>query len=692
MSKHTRTASVNFRDLKITNYFDTSKNDPIKEFYEPLLSVAIHYDRGVGYFSSGWFRVAAEGMVAFANNGGKARWITSPILSEDDWQAILEGDKARRDIVLKDGLKKNIIKLSESLKKDTLSALAWLIADEIISIKLAIPSGKLTGEFHDKFGIFTDNEGLMVSFNGSPNDSIQGTRNYEAFKVFFSWEKHFSDLVSADKERFERLWYGLDENVRVFDLPEAAREKIVSLRSSQRPYEKPKFSPAPSQKPQKPNIPNEIILRDYQCSAIDAWFENGCQGILEMATGTGKTITALAASVRLSEKKGRLFLIVAAPFLHLVDQWGDIARNFGFLPILAYESKNKWFERLNGQIVEFKRGHRNYGCVITSHATFNSIAFQDTIKNLDDSSVLIADEVHHLGAENSREMYPNNILNRLALSATPTRWFDETGTQSIESYFGSTVFSFGLKEAIERGYLSEYYYYPHLVYLTADELNDYFDISLKIAIYFNKDDEASKESLKMLLIKRAGLLNTATNKISILSGLVDNNDNIKHSLFYCAPKQIDDVLHLLGYEKGFLVHPFTAKEGQKERQRLLDMFASGAIDGLVAMKCLDEGVDVPNTRVAYILASSSNPREFIQRRGRILRKSEGKKYSVIHDLITLPTENTNIIKTEANFEIERNMIRKELSRFKEFSSVALNKHEAIDIIWDVAKVYGLMDF
>ncbi len=306
-------------------------------------------------------------------------------------------------------------------------------------------------------------------------------------------------------------------------------------------------------------------------------------------------------------------------------------------------------------------------------------------------SLVIADEAHHLGAERSRDSYPKQILFRLALSATPDRWFDDAGTLALRDYFGETVFAFPLERAIGVS-LTPYYYYPHLVSLTDEELASYEELSAKIARLMSRDDDEGRQVLKLLLIRRSELLNKAASKLAVLSQLVDAQDDITHTLFYCAPGQIDDVMRLLGWDKGLLVHRFTAEESNDERQKLLADFASERLQGLVAMKCLDEGVDVPSTRTAFILASSSNPREFIQRRGRILRKSPDKEFSIIHDLIAVPPSAWTASAGSPTYQAERSIIRRELGRFKEFAAPALNKHQALDVVWSIASRYGLLDF
>jgi len=691
-----------FIELGLPKTLDTSTANIIQDFFVPMLARSTRYDRGVGFFSAGWLRLSAQGIVDFARNSGRARWVTSPILSEADWQALQLGEAARCDEVLRRAMARNLGELERALEVETLSALAWLVADGVLDFKLALPHSKLErGEFHDKFGVFMDAEGNQVSFNGSYNDSIQGTRNYESIKVFCSWHPAFADMVRADAERFERLWNNFDRNVQVFDLPEAARAHIVRLRTKERPYSEPDWeklrllrdgkSSYIVQRPARPHVPPHIALRDYQVQAIDAWFAHDCQGLLEMATGTGKTITALAASARLYEREECLAVIIAVPYQHLVDQWHEEAKAFGYQPTLAYQSKARWLDKLNGQIIEFNGGYRPFISVITTHTTFISPEFQGSIARLNGPSLLIADEAHHLGAERSRQNYPQNVSFRLALSATPDRWFDDVGTAALRAYFGETVFAFPLEKAIGVS-LTPYYYHPHLVPLTDEEMEHYEELSAKIARLINREDEDGQQALKMLLIKRAKLLNKAENKLTVLSELVDEQDAIEHTLFYCAPGQIDDALRLLGWEKGLLVHRFTAEEGTKERQQLLADFASGDLQALAAMKCLDEGVDVPSTRTAFILASSSNPREFIQRRGRILRKAPGKEFSTVYDLVAVPPTAWTASQDTPTFQAERSIIRRELQRFKEFANPALNKHQALDVIWDIASRYNLLDF
>jgi superfamily II DNA or RNA helicase len=677
---------------------DTSSTNIVTDFFIPALAESIRYDRGVGYFSSSWLKLTAKGMVKFATNGGRARWITSPILSPGDWAALELGDQARGDPILLAALERNIKDLQASLEEETLSALAWMVADGILTFKLALPVNKLVGgDFHDKFGRFVDNDGNQVCFMGSHNESMQGTINSESFAVYSSWGSEALQPYSKSiVDRFERLWADLDPNVRVYDLPTASLEEIIQLRSTDRHYPIPDWSRIKhigenpvSYLVTKPSLPLDITLRDYQIAAIDAWFDAGCRGLLEMATGTGKTITALSASAELFNRQGSLAVIIACPYQHLVDQWDSEAHAFGYLPIKAYSSRNTWLDKLNERISSFNHGDTTVLCVITTHSTFCTEHFQDSIARISGHTLLVADEAHHLGSENRRRFYPEQISSRLALSATPDRWYDDVGTDALRAYFGSTVFEFSLADAIGFS-LTPYYYNPILVELTDEEMLEYRALSTKIGQLLAQDRDPDNDQLSLLLIKRANLLNKAKNKLTAVSELVDQASPIIHSLFYCAPGQIDEVVKLLGWDKHLQVHRFTAREDIPTRQRLLDQFDKGQLQALVAMHCLDEGVDVPSTRTAFILASSGNPRQFIQRRGRVLRRHPGKHFATVYDLITVPPHPENF--DPQSLAAERSILRKELKRFVEFADSALNTQHAYEVIWDIVDEFGILDF
>lgn len=729
---------------------ESSSREIVSDFISPALKSAKFYDRGVGYFSSGWLRIASSGMAAFAENAGRARWVTSPILSESDWEALYSGEQAKVDKLLKESLGKSIIDLELTLEKDTLTALSWMIADGILDFRLAVPRERLTGgEFHDKFGIFTDAEGNRVSFNGSYNDSIQGSRNYESIKVFCSWESEFARLVHSDSQRFERLWNNEDPNVRVYLLPEAAREQILKLRPVERPYPRPPWiepepviaapplatppptlpatvdpgalddkagvdalSEPPDPSAQRLVLPPKLQIRDYQREAIRAWSANNGRGVFAMATGTGKTITALTLATKVAERNAdRPFvLIILCPYINLCRQWEVELLMFGVQAVGCYEGRFRW-ETLFDEA--YQRLHAKLGKVaafVVSNATFQSDAFQVRLKaRLAAQSVtpfIIADEAHNLGAKGVQKCLPSEIQLRLALSATPDRHLDPEGTHAIFDYFGKIVYSFPLGQAIAEGYLTPYEYHPILVTLSAGEAEQYWQITQQLSrlLAGGKSDGLNElsEGAMHLLIKRARLIGAAADKITQLDLLLKRlHEKPRRTLFYCGDgrtgdtftqedkRQIELVAQLLGNQHNLRVRTFTYQEKTAEREDILRDLRSGFLDGVVAIRCLDEGIDLPALETGFLLASSSNPRQFVQRRGRLLRKAPGKDKAVIYDFVVVPPPMDGDV-TDHAYNLERRLFQSELKRISEFCQTALNGFAALETLAPLRKHYNLI--
>ena len=697
---------MSLQELDLQCEYRSDQTNTVTDFYVPCLGVSREYWRAVGYFTSQGLALAARGLSSFLQNEGKMRLVASPVLTEDDILAIQQGYIARESVIEKAIIRQLDEDFTE-IVEHRLKCLAWLIAEKRLDIKIAIPSELSPNNrgaiYHEKIGIFIDGDGNTVAFTGSQNETVGGLlTNFESIDVYWAWaDPH--QRVQRKVDNFKRLWNNSTPKLSVLDFPVAAQQKLLEYKPTTPPHLDPEtlmdelFTKEPDvshpYRPKAIDLPPNLKLRDYQQEAINAWFENDCHGFLEMATGSGKTITALSALVRLAKEKKRLFILIACPFQHLVEQWDKEASQFGFRSIFAYQSQRTWVDRLNEALIDFNLGSLQIVCTITTHDTFISDVMQQTLTRLQGDAVLVADEAHHLGATKSRQNLPDLFNHRLGLSATPDRWFDPEGTEALRAYFGETVYEFPLAQAIETGYLCPYSYHPHLVELTEGELHEYEVLTAKIAkLYARKnDDEVTEKLLEALLRQRADLLNKAENKLPMLKQLVGNqSEPLHHALFYCAPGQIDEVIPMLGHELGLRVHCFTAEESTEERRSLLERFASGSLQGLVAMKCLDEGVDVPGTQSAYILASSSNPREFIQRRGRILRSAPGKVEAKIYDLIAVPSLDTEAIKASSLFETERKILRRELRRFHEFARTAKNQHRAVGEIWQLARIYNLM--
>jgi DNA phosphorothioation system restriction enzyme len=578
-----------------------------------------------------------------------------------------------------------------SKKAFTAYRLRDLIAQGAVSIKVYTGPADY---FHAKVYLINREEHLDgYAIIGSSNFSRPGFTGNSELNVLAK------DVFSYLMKWFDTLWDSpnvSDFNLELINIIENNIERpdgyILGLAEERTEYE---YSSGPL-------IPGYITLRDYQKEAIKSWFKDGRgRGILEMATGTGKTITALAIAAIFFKNYKRLAIVIVCPYQHLVTQWERECRHFNIKPILCYKSRTLWEDELNEKITSYNIGTLSSFCFITTNDTLSSPTMQASIERLNGDVLIIADEVHHLGAMRLKNSLPSNIDFRLGLSATPERWYDDAGTDGLNKYFeNGVIFQFGLREAIGT-YLTEYYYYPHLVTLTEEENEDYLNLSKEIARRFVQDEDyelTGNTVLKHLLIQRARLLSSAKNKLVRLKEIMTEQKHSNFNLFYCGDakiggeRQIDRVVSLLGRELGMRVHPFTAQEDPRERRELLQRFEAGQLQGLVAIRCLDEGVDVPATQNAYILASSTNPREFVQRRGRVLRKYPGKKYSYIHDFLVVPRDLEDIqLLDAATFNTERKLMARELRRFKEFATLAINGPQASLQILDVAKAYNLLD-
>jgi DNA phosphorothioation system restriction enzyme len=457
-------------------------------------------------------------------------------------------------------------------------------------------------------------------------------------------------------------------------------------------------APVPSGAPQ---LPADLRLRSYQQQAVTNWFQNRGRGTLKMATGSGKTITALAIATQLYQQIGLQVLIVICPFRHLVTQWGRECEQFNLQPILACDSIHKWQARFSHELARINTQQQAFLTVITTNETLITPGFQTQLKYLPDRTLIVGDEVHNLGAKKRQSSLPRNIGLRLALSATPERHYDEAGTQNILDYFGDILQpEFTLKEAIAQGALVHYLYYPILVELTDRETEEYLKLSRAIArklLFQSKDratshDDLDRLELAPLLMQRARLIGAAANKLTALRDLMRDRLDTSHTLFYCgdgssdSTQQLAAVTHLLGNKLGYRVNTYTADTSLLDREHLRHQFESGALQGLVAIRCLDEGIDIPAIRHAVILASSTNPRQFIQRRGRILRPDLGKERATLYDMVVLPPQ-----LDRDTLEIERNLLKKELRRLVEFADLADNAATARTQLLTLQKRYGLLD-
>ena len=674
---------MNFKDLNIKQFYDSDEDDILNGFYIPVLSNATKYDRLAGYFSSTSLAMSAKGMAEFIRNGGKMRLVTSMQLSERDRQAVEDGISKPDDVLARTMIDE--FDNADNIRCDHVAALAWMVAQGNLEIKIAVPFAKdggfYTGAldtnsiYHQKIGVLRDGADNMMSFGGSINETGKAwTDNIENYDAFYNWKPGQDVFVANHSTKFEKFWHGRSKNTKIFNLPEAVRRRLITIA--------PKTVDEAVGKIQAGDA-TRCELRQYQKNAVNAWLENCKRGVFEMATATGKTWTAMSCIQKVLERESPILVVIACPYIHLVTQWTDELNEWNIDSESAHGSSASWETYLYNKTVLLNDGILKNLVVVTTHDTFAGTKFIDLVKTCRGRSLVVVDEVHGIGAEHSSGGLLDSYDYRLGLSATPERYFDEEGTGRIFDFFGKVVFRFELDEAIKQGYLSHYLLYPHIVYMTDDESEKYYKISRHIAIEQSKD-RPDHDLLLRLLIKRANVLKTAKNKIEEFKEVI-RSYKPDHCLVYCAEGHLEDAADVL-HDNGVLFSRFTFRESKEEREKLLKEFALGIKDALAAIKCLDEGVDVPSTKTAIILASSRNPVEFVQRRGRILRMHENKDRAVIHDMIVVPRA---LPAGQDYAKSEKTIIRKEIERLEEFSSSADNPKDSQRITTMLMKQYKL---
>lgn len=687
-------------EIELTRSYDSGKDnsDIVAEFLNPVLSEAGEYFRLAGYFNSGMLAAAARGMASFIANGGTMRIVASPNLSARDLAFLESADSNEaRLVVFEEALSRSVadlVSLEDLLLKDHVRALAWMLKSGRLQIRIAVPAKgqSVDALFHHKVGIVVSRDGSeRLSFSGSINEtSAAWTKNYEDFKVFREWSEAERDYFQGDLNMFNEYWNQTRRNVEVIDLPEAVEREILQ----HAPLEFEEFSLKKHERPKSSTDEPTFELRNYQKRAVDAWGKRGYRGILAMATGTGKTKTATGCIKSLLEVEPNLFVISTSPYQHIATQWTKELAKFN---VVALAGSGKWKRLLEGAIDDLVLGIRDVAAVTVVQDTAANPAFIAAIQRIIEANIpilFIGDESHGLGAPSLRKALSADYKYRLGLSATPARYFDEGGTDFLEDYFNGEgieedAFTFSIGEALawrdpitNARALCDYNYYPIFVDLTPEETEKYLKFSEEIgvasAINKNRKSEESDSRLKQLLRDRALILKQAKSKIPALLETIRSNPITGNSLVYCVnTNQLVSAGGVLS-QQDVIWHRFTGEESTSgspsEREKILRNFSIGDYDALVAMKCLDEGVDVPSAHTAFILASSGNPREFVQRRGRILRPDSPSKVASVFDFVVRrPRGADHSPEDPTSFDSE-------LNRMLEFASVALNELEVRTLI------------
>lgn len=701
------------RSLDLSGRYRSDETDVVQGFYVPALSVASSYSRAVGYFTSTSMALFARGIERFDQQGGTMRLIASPQLDIDDITDIERGYDVRA--VIERAALRALEQEPRGSVLNGLGIVGRLIAESRLDIKLAFVerAGRI-GIYHEKIGVFRDALGDLIAFTGSANETLGGLlANFESIEVYSGWVPGDGARALRIEADFEDLWFDRTKYLRVEPFPDVARELLIEIGRNRPaatlPARDDALSPPPPvvTGPPRLAIPASLTVRGYQRKAVEAWLENQGRGILKMATGTGKTKTAMVAACQLAgvlrQREEPLVVLILAPLQHLVDQWITEVEPFGVRPVAVYESSQRWLPVIEEQLTAVRMGQRPVTVMVATNASFAGERFQSILSRINSPLLVIADEAHNLGSSTYRSSLPPNATYRLALSATPERWFDDEGTDALIDYFGPVVFELGLGEAIEMGALCRYRYLPRLVELTESETDRYVDLTMQIAKRLAAGDSLDTHDpdspIGYYLRRRTGVLGHAEGKVDLLRSDLQARRDLWYQLVYCAegrrpvepgdppgPSQVAEVMDMVGNDLELAAHSYVAETARAERRVLLRRFGTGAdLRVLVAMRCLDEGVDIPDARVGYLLASSSNPRQFIQRRGRILRRAPGKDMAEILDYIAIPQRGVPI-----NFDVERNLLIRELERANEFGKLAENYEATLEVLRPLKEQYQLM--
>ena len=670
------------------------KDSLIEDVLIPCFQSATYVDCMMGFFSSAILVSIAPGLATFINHSNESlRLIISPLLRTEDKEAIEDGIVSPEDVITT--TLENFVVTENSIAQHTLKCLSWLLRHGRVEIKIALMKDAL---FHPKVWLFREGDDLIAA-HGSSNMTYAGiNKNIEQISISKSWEEYTQHYTTEKLcEQFRELWTNRDESCTIVSIPQAIKENLLKTYPSDIPPTESDFHMLDKQatylieesprtydfyKSSRPSfaIPSYLRFEDgpfeHQGKAVKAWCEAGYQGVLEMATGSGKTIAAMICAHRLYNVEKPLLIVVAAPYIPLIQQWCDEISPFGLKAVNLTEAKGakKRAAELNRLKRRFRIGNSDVEVVVVSHRTLCNSEFKAELEKFKCKTLLIADEVHNLGSEGFITDPPHFFDYRLGLSATPIRQYDEEGTAQLFEFFGSIIFQFTLEEAIGRC-LVEYEYYVHPVELTDDEMDEWYALTEKIRRNaWRQEDEDADEYLMKLLRDRRALLENAKNKIAALEEVLtrENFRKLQYALIYTsdkAPQQLKDVNALLN-KHGILFHQLTHEEtpNREKTAQIIESFQEGTLRVLTAKRVLDEGVNIPQIEKAFILASTTVERQWVQRRGRLLRtcRETSKTHSEIHDFIALPPDLDDLD------DRERTLIESELKRIQAFASLAMN--------------------
>ena len=705
------------RDLEWAPTYSTDKDDLVGTFYLPCLERATRYRRAVGYFSSRVLALIAPAIEGFYARNGKMQLVASPALSEQDRATIraayrqrASADELQKDTTVIECLRRyldpdRVVADEERLR---LRLLAGMIRDGLLDIRVAVrmhPDGSVD-LYHEKIGVFEDAAGDFVTFNGSPNESWNGwVSNAESFSLHRSWGV---EALHAHSERslFSETWTRQRGGVAVFDLNEAVTSALFerfppidpasALSQGMRSFRLPGDIAAPPSALglTTPTWLSEHGLRPYQQDCIDLWAAAGHRGTLALATGTGKTAIALSAAQRFAEHhaqaKMSTVVLVVVPTKGLADQWRRNALEFGFEVTVCYSSAPHWRHHAELALSAVQGSRPLVQCLIVTADTMTGTKwdnFANTIASLANGLLVIGDEMHSLGTRRRLACLPDrddDHVGRIGLSATPRRHNDEQGTAALLDYFGDVLASIDIAEAIRIGALCPYSYTPLVARLNNSEQSEFDRLSKEIGGAWQRarqDIEKFHRIAGTFLTQRVSLLSHAEDKTAKGLSLAKTLGGTRYQIIYTGEgvhplTQVSQIDYLLEQLRAAEIRAdkFVYQTEADQRHTNLNMFRRGDLDVLVAMRCLDEGIDLPEARRGIILASTQNPRQFVQRRGRLLRTAPGKRSAELFDILCLPTSPPE--KSSPAYAAERRLVARELTRALELAEAATNGRSA----------------
>lgn len=699
-------------DLNLKSVYRTSSDDLLKDFYLPVLKHAKYYDRAVGYFSTSLLAYALKGISSIVSNDGKIRLIVGFPLEEEEFEALKEGENLKLITnKLNSELEKIIEIASSGIEKSRLQLFSLLVATNRLEMKFAF---KVNGMYHEKIGIIKDEQRNKILFHGSANETtnaINPDLNYESITVYKSWQPDvYKEYASNFEIGFEELWSNNDDNIVTIDMPsemyenisKTYRDKSAIIDGSNideiKLIDELKFI----RKNYYPVIPshingNKFDIYKHQKKALRSWFSHGKKGLFRLATGSGKTITAMygISTIFKESRPSKMLLIIAVPYQALAEQWVKELFLFNIKPIKCFNSRQSWENKLSDRITLLLNGNVEFVAIVVVNRTLMTQRFNSLISRINKESIFfVGDECHHHATENVQKYLPKAEF-RIGLSATP--FIDDKDWEYdyepnikkdlLTKFYGNIVAEYDLANALADGILTPYHYHLILVQLSVDESLSYLELSKEIARLMSINKSKENSALSNAIRKRNKIISNADMKAVVLDQLLkDNNfEDKSHTLFYAGEgstlegeqvekaKQRDksqlEAISKVVVDNGWKLSKFTSLESQADRKVIMNNFVEGSIDALVSMRVLDEGIDIPQCKRAFILASSRNSRQFIQRRGRILRKSEGKDFAEIFDFIVLPNSDNSSDKAF------KKLVFRELKRVMDFVRLAVNRDE-----------------